>query len=271
VTLLALLGAVDVFADIEEVEDFFTKGSWRIRISEHGDVVVVDRWRRHLSFLAVRGVWCPERRVESLVRGVLDLALFSGLDRVVSPLLSEERLEVWKAAGLRPKEHVVTYVWRRSWGDAGRVSVPGVRLERARPQDLQAILDIDHASFESFWALDEPMLERHLCHGRCVLAKAGDDVIGYCEGEIHGVQATIGRLAVAPGWRGRGIGRLLIEDERAVFCEKPGVSWVTLCTQEDNGVSRRLYERCGFRPQPGRMTFLISDKLGVPGDEGKNR
>ncbi len=55
----------------------------------------------------------------------------------------------------------------------------------------------------------------------------------------------IGNVAVHPEWRGRGIGRALIEAAVETAAGRGG-SWVGLEVREDNPVARSLYESMGF-------------------------
>jgi len=57
----------------------------------------------------------------------------------------------------------------------------------------------------------------------------------------------IGNVAVHPDWRGRGIGRALVEAAVRQASEQGGI-WVGLEVREDNSVARRLYDRMGFEP-----------------------
>jgi ribosomal protein S18 acetylase RimI-like enzyme len=55
----------------------------------------------------------------------------------------------------------------------------------------------------------------------------------------------IGNVAVHPQWRGRSIGRALVEAALESIAARGGV-WVGLEVREDNPPARRLYERLGF-------------------------
>lgn len=73
-------------------------------------------------------------------------------------------------------------------------------------------------------------------------------------------EAEIRALAVAPGARGRGVGRALL---RAVLerAAGGGTRHLVLLTQPDMAVARRMYEREGFRRLPER------DWSPVPGTD----
>jgi ribosomal protein S18 acetylase RimI-like enzyme len=70
------------------------------------------------------------------------------------------------------------------------------------------------------------------------------------EGRCH-----LGRLAVSPAMRGRGIGTELILQLLAMGCDDLGVDECSLFVDEHNPAARRLYERLGFEeaayPDPG--------------------
>ena len=83
------------------------------------------------------------------------------------------------------------------------------------------------------------------------LAFADDEPVGVAVGFL-GLSTFHARpllnvhdLAVLPGWRGRGVGRALLE---AVETEavRRGCCKLTLEVQEDNEPARRLYDRFGF-------------------------
>ncbi|HEU0077506.1 MAG TPA: GNAT family N-acetyltransferase [Longimicrobiaceae bacterium] len=61
-------------------------------------------------------------------------------------------------------------------------------------------------------------------------------------------KAVIGGMYVAPGARGRGIGRALLERAVAEARGWPGVEKVTLTVVERAAAARSLYHAAGFRP-----------------------
>ncbi|HHS97608.1 MAG TPA: GNAT family N-acetyltransferase [Chloroflexi bacterium] len=71
----------------------------------------------------------------------------------------------------------------------------------------------------------------------------------------------IGNVAVHPDWRGRGIGRALVEAALETV-EQRGGAWVGLEVREDNLVARRLYERLGF--EPVGTTVELARPAGLP-------
>lgn len=76
----------------------------------------------------------------------------------------------------------------------------------------------------------------------------------------------IGNVAVRPDWRGRGIGRALVEAALET-AERRGGAWVGLEVREDNPVARRLYERLGFEPVGTTVELIRPAGLPWPKEE----
>ncbi len=121
-----------------------------------------------------------------------------------------------------------------------------VTIRRARVTDHAAIILADTAAFESPWQLTAEMLE---------LAMSAADylTVAEMEGRLVGYQLTtasasgghLGRLAVLPGWQGRGIGAALVANLVAHY-QARGAQHITVNTQDTNPASLRLYQRLGF-------------------------
>ncbi len=74
---------------------------------------------------------------------------------------------------------------------------------------------------------------------------AGDDLVGYLIAHVVCSEAHIVSLGLAPQWRGKGGGRILIGDFlRACLVERVAV--VTLDVRASNIAARKLYESSGF-------------------------
>ena len=73
------------------------------------------------------------------------------------------------------------------------------------------------------------------------------EVLGYAVLYVVADQAELANLAVAPAFRGRGVGRALLESVVAVAREL-GVRQLFLEVRQSNSVAQRLYRSVGFVP-----------------------
>jgi len=92
--------------------------------------------------------------------------------------------------------------------------------------------------------------------GTILVAEASHEIVGFATiftrvtqmGEIDEVAFTyagISHIAVKSGWRGKGIGKLLLgECERRA--RQAGCKWLRLGVLANNGSARGLYEKLGF-------------------------
>src|SRR4051812_7947781 len=123
--------------------------------------------------------------------------------------------------------------WRAGRPDAARVSVERHTGPRADVRPL----------FEE--AEDSPAaLDAYLDAGEVLVAKAGDRVVGHAQLVDGG--AELKSLAVAASWRGRGIGRSLVE-AAADLARAQGLSALTVSTAAADTGNLRFYQRLGFR------------------------
>jgi ribosomal-protein-alanine N-acetyltransferase len=130
-------------------------------------------------------------------------------------------------------------------------------IAEARPTDVAAIAALHAASFRRGWGDDEILrllLERNVVTQRIT---AGGKLIGFIMSRLAAGEAEILSVAIAPGWRGRGLSRPLLDlhlrrlaglGARAVFLE----------VGEHNAPACRLYRRAGFR-EVGRRHGYYED------------
>jgi [ribosomal protein S18]-alanine N-acetyltransferase len=115
-------------------------------------------------------------------------------------------------------------------------------------EDLPAVHGIERSSFFVPWPDDayrNELLTNRLAS--YVVARAGDDVVGFGGLWVMVDEAHITTFAVDPRWRRRGVGEwmLLALLDRAV---ERGAREATLEVRLSNMPARRLYEKYGFRP-----------------------
>ena len=101
-----------------------------------------------------------------------------------------------------------------------------------------------------------------------VVAVDAGEVVGYAGIDVSGDLADVMTMATAPAHRGRGIGRLLL-DELVRRSRERGCGAVLLEVRADNAAARKLYDTNGFstisvRPryyQPGDVDALVMRRL----------
>jgi ribosomal-protein-alanine N-acetyltransferase len=155
-----------------------------------------------------------------------------------------------------------------------------LHIRRAVRDDLPAILGIERASFSDPWT--EESFETALSLDRMQVlvaetpgSESGDGVsglAGYVVALIIRPEAEIADLAVAPGWRRRGIGKALLRRSIAELVGE-GVRTLYLEVRESNEAARTLYEANGFRSvgrrrgyyrQPVEDALLLRRAIGPP-------
>ena len=102
-----------------------------------------------------------------------------------------------------------------------------------------------------------------------LVADEDGEVIGYAyaaaEGydymALRGPAGVLHDIIVAPGLRGRGVGRLLLE-AALEFLRSRGVPRVVLSTAEKNEGAQRLFASMGFRRTMIEMTRELDDSVG---------
>ena len=137
-----------------------------------------------------------------------------------------------------------------------------------RAADLEAVLQIERASFDTPWSRQAFLheLERNRVAGlwvaRGVRSGATDEpvppapVVGYLclwavADEVH-----VTNLAVDPAWRGEGVGRLLL-GTLLVHHRASGARRAFLEVRPGNVEARRLYRSLGFQEVGRRRGYYV--------------
>jgi GNAT superfamily N-acetyltransferase len=254
--------AAQLFDGIHELEAFRDEDSWRVRVNTRGEATLLVRWRAHLDIVAMKGLWCSERRVPALLADIRDAAREHGFARLLSPLLPVDFAKPYLREGMEPVQEIIVLRMPLK-GRRPLLTSPGdvgVTLRVGSLADLPEVTALDGAAFEEFWRYDEDMLAGYIAHERLGLAVRGDTIVGYTLCTVRGDEASLGRLAVHPDLQGHGVGAVLLEDALA-YLERTGADRVSLCTQTENVRSRSLYRHAGMTEVPGRLLALLSGPL----------
>jgi ribosomal-protein-alanine N-acetyltransferase len=115
-----------------------------------------------------------------------------------------------------------------------------------RRRDLDAILQVEHASFGKD-AYDRKLfaLYSHTCGGLFLVAERRDRICGYCLTCARGERAELVSIAVDPLARGQGVASALLESTLRRLRRRK-VTHVSLMVRVTNAVARRFYEKYGF-------------------------
>ncbi len=135
------------------------------------------------------------------------------------------------------------------------VALYPVVIEDMRVEDIPAVQIVENASFPLPWpanAFRHELTQNKNAH--YLVAKEGEQIVGYAGLWLSLDEAHITTFAVLPEYRRRKIGeRMLI----AIFerAEKLGAEWLTLEVRASNLPAQRLYEKYGFRPAGIRRRY----------------
>jgi ribosomal-protein-alanine N-acetyltransferase len=134
-----------------------------------------------------------------------------------------------------------------------------IRIEPMSLDDIPSVHAIERASFAVPWPDDA--YRNELVTNRLasyVVARAGDEIVGFAGLWVMVDEAHITTFAVHPRWRRRGVGQRLLlrllelaNDRRA--------REATLEVRLSNMPARRLYEKYGFRPVGIRPRFYLDN------------
>ena len=145
-----------------------------------------------------------------------------------------------------------------------------MRIREATKEDLTAIFEIETKSFSVAWSKDSIEKELNSPITLYLVAEKEGEIVGYIGSWKILQEVEITNLAVAPSFRGQGIGKELLKSllERV---KKEGMQEVLLEVRKSNRVAKTLYESLGFTfrgirkgyyQKPTEDALILGKKLG---------
>lgn len=120
------------------------------------------------------------------------------------------------------------------------------RIEELQPEDLEAVLRIEGASFTHPWTREMFQAELAPEISLVLVARAGDDTVsGYLFGSVAEGAFHISNVAVDPRVRRQGVGRELVRSALA-RASRRGAETATLEVRVSNLTAQALYRDFGF-------------------------
>ena len=131
-----------------------------------------------------------------------------------------------------------------------------MKYRLAEPADVPAIYDIETMSFKTPWSLES--LQSDICSNDSAyyfVAEHAGKVVGFCGVHVILNEGHIMNVAVAPDYRGQGIGEALLRTMMAYT----NLEAYTLEVRMSNRTAIRLYRRLGFTEIAIRPEYYIDE------------
>ncbi|HAA90505.1 MAG TPA: ribosomal-protein-alanine N-acetyltransferase [Peptococcaceae bacterium] len=122
--------------------------------------------------------------------------------------------------------------------------------------DLPQILNIENCSFPAPWSYRAFVSELNNSHGVYFVALIGEIIVGYAGMWLLPGEAHVTTVAVHPDYRGRKIGRKLM-NTLIDFARIRGAQTMLLEVRPSNLPARKLYHSLGFRQIGLRVNYYV--------------
>ncbi|MBS3975007.1 MAG: GNAT family N-acetyltransferase [Actinobacteria bacterium] len=251
------VGPSRIFRSQQDFFRFHREGEWRVIKDAFGGVVIVDNWREHLNILAILGVWGGNAHFRGLVKAAYSTARAMGYAQILSPPVPKSLAKDYESLGMNVRETMLVIEFDADEAEQCASELPsGILIRPAVAEDIPTILRLDHRCFEPFWAYDIPKLVSALVGQRFMVGEEDGVIIGYTLSTLECGSGSIGRIAVEPESRRKGVGSVLFRDAVS-FLRRAGVDTVHLCTQAENAPSRALYSRFRGVEMNGKLLLMV--------------
>ena len=208
------------------------------------------RGRADVAYLSVGADHPP---TPEIVERCLRRLRVRGYSAVVTSALAAADALPFLDAGFSVRERL--HLLAHAMGD---LPLPTRPTRRARKGDRDAVLALDHDSFDAFWRLDAEGLAnavRATPSARFRVADGPDGLLAYAVTGRAGAHGYLQRLAVHPDARRQGYGRAVVLDGLR-WLRRHGATQALVNTQRHNDGALALYESCGFRELPSGLCVM---------------
>ncbi len=135
------------------------------------------------------------------------------------------------------------------------------KIELMRIEDLEAVLEIEEASFPTPWSRNSFLYELTE-NQRAIYLVAKNEfnkVVGYIGMWVVFDEGHITNLAAHPLYRRQGVGRILLNELVAV-ARRNGVQYLTLEVRRSNLSAQDLYQKIGFVHMGVRRKYYLDNR-----------
>ncbi|MGG7076420.1 ribosomal protein S18-alanine N-acetyltransferase [Clostridium sardiniense] len=132
-------------------------------------------------------------------------------------------------------------------------------LKKLDLEDLNGVYEVSSLSLKESWGLDSITKEISNKLARYVVCKEDNKVVGFAGAWLIASEGQITNVAVHPEYRGKGIGKKLMESLISSL-KQEDCNAITLEVRESNTVAKNLYKNFGFISEGIRKNFYEDNK-----------
>ncbi|MDQ1148014.1 ribosomal-protein-alanine N-acetyltransferase [Bacillus sp. SORGH_AS 510] len=129
-----------------------------------------------------------------------------------------------------------------------------------RDEDIDQVLEVEHASFTTPWSREAFYNELHNNKFAVYIVLEDDNkIIGYCGTWVVIDEAHVTNVAIMPGYRGKKLGEALMTKLMSVAREM-GARSMTLEVRVTNHIAQSLYRKLGFQDGGIRKNYYSDNQ-----------
>lgn len=204
----------------------------------------------------------PEATPEQLVAQILAACHAASQPFQLTALTPKEWLaRLLQGQGFAVVDHLGLY--QRVRRSLPTVAIASVHLRPLTLDEIPRLIALDSHTFPPLWRMSEADISELCFTCRVQAAEVDGQLAGYAAIALHPDpdgydenEAQLTRLAVHPGFQGRGIGRQLAAESIA-YAHANRCYRVLLNTPESNQAAQRLYASLHFRRHGALMPVLV--------------
>jgi ribosomal protein S18 acetylase RimI-like enzyme len=210
--------------------------------------ILVGNWRSRADITALWHVKGEAGLKKRLVTRAASGSFAAGSARFITRPLAEYEAEEFGRWGFETAYGIVLLEKNIRRETAPADKVEDMQIVRYRKKYMEEVLSLDATAFDDFWKMDELTMEAvaNSCHRNVfLLARRGEQTLGYAVGGTNGRFGYLQRLGVDAGHQGQGIGCALAS--RIILAlQDMGAASVMVNTQDENAAALKLYQKLGF-------------------------
>lgn len=129
-----------------------------------------------------------------------------------------------------------------------------------KEEDIDQILEVEHASFTTPWSREAFYNELHNNRFAVyIVLEENNKILGYCGAWIVIDEAHVTNVAILPEYRGKKLGEALLQKMMSMAREM-GAKSMTLEVRVTNHVAQSLYRKLGFHDGGIRKNYYSDNQ-----------